>query len=119
MLEFTVIGKPIPASRPRFRGHAYKTQKDRDYQRKVAIEAMQTMTKNGLKKPLDKPVGMVLEFTCWMKGDAENLAKNVMDAMNGLVYRDDVQVEDLHIILDRHPQSDAKPYKVGVKVWEL
>ena len=112
---FTVPGKPVGKGRPRFSAaagyvKAYTPAKTANYENWVRLcyqEAYRDMPQ------LEGPVCMVLEAVfapakSWpkkrralalsghlrpvTKPDADNLIKAVADALNGIAYRDDVQV---------------------------
>lgn len=80
-------------------GHAYTPQKTRD-----AEEAMQMLFRSAYRSlPFGGPVEVDLLFLFakpksnksayhTQRPDADNLAKTVTDAMNGIVYKDDSQI---------------------------
>ena len=45
--------------------------------------------------------------------DIDNLAKSLLDAMKGIVFKDDVQIDSLHIVKQ---VSDTNEFFVGVKL---
>lgn len=69
--------------------------------------------------PLDGPLAVTLVFVfpskrkCRIykatKPDGDNLAKSTLDALNGLTFKDDSQVVDLHI-LKMHAAADEQPH---------
>lgn len=114
MIAFTVPGKPIPKARPRTvtnqRGTrmTYTPGKCKAFERDVAWEA-----KRAKVRIHDGLVAMTLRFIgCGPQGDADNLAKSILDGLNGIAYVDDRQVEELHIFVDRH----AKPPRTEVEI---
>lgn len=48
------------------------------------------------------------------KPDADNEAKLVMDALNGLVWADDAQVVDLHVV--KHPRARGQAERMDVTI---
>ncbi|MCR5722022.1 MAG: RusA family crossover junction endodeoxyribonuclease [Lachnospiraceae bacterium] len=104
MYEYKIIidGDPVGKSRPRFaRGHAYSPQKNREY------EKMINKSYDGLK--LEGAVN--LRLTAYYqkpkkcktlyptkKPDIDNVAKIIMDSLNGVAYDDDKQVINLSIV---------------------
>lgn len=114
-MEFTFLveGKAEGKDRPRFaRGHVFTPQKTKDFEARVKTAAAEAMSRNFLE-PTDEPVRV--EITCFFlppksatkkflnqidnelvpydkKPDADNVAKAVCDAMNGVVFVDDKQV---------------------------
>lgn len=117
-IEFSVPGAPVGKGRPRIgrRGpHArmFTPEKTVAYESTVALFASQAMAGQAL---FDGPVRVVLHLVCaipasWStkkrqsaighqirpttKPDIDNTAKALFDAMNGVVWRDDVQVVEL------------------------
>lgn len=120
MIEFTIIGSPVPKGRPRashkdgvFRVHTAK--KTRNYE--VSVAQIAAIKMSGRKPvegvvsvslyaympiPVSKPKkwkeaalrGDILPNT---RPDIDNLAKSVLDAINGIVFKDDNQIADLSI----------------------
>lgn len=118
MVEFTIPGEPIPQGRPRAgrnRGKIvmYDPKESKDYKRYVSIIARQHAPKTllegalsvrmkiyrqipksttkkdralifeGVKRPVSKP-------------DTDNYVKSVLDACNGILFKDDSQIVDLY-----------------------
>ena len=115
-VTFTVEGNPVGKQRPRFsRGHTYTPKKTVDYEKQVADKAKQAM---GSSQPLETPVAVFIYISHTVpasyskkrteaclanverprKPDLDNVAKLVLDAMNGVVYKDDVDVVRLNVI---------------------
>lgn len=111
-LQFEVKIKPVGKARPRAGVHGFYTpKKTADYEALIAGAALEAMKQAGLRVA-DKPVSVTLRFTfeppkSWTKAarmaalagmphtskpDGDNLEKAVLDAMNGVVYRDDCLV---------------------------
>lgn len=94
-----VPGEPVPKGRPRFgRGHAYTDPKT-----KAAEERIRALVRQaGIRKPIKNPVGLTIEF--WRSSkrrvDIDNLAKLVLDALNGIAWEDDNQIEELWLSKD-------------------
>jgi Holliday junction resolvase RusA-like endonuclease len=112
---YSVEGNPVGKQRPRFsRGRTYTPKKTVDYERLIAAKALSAMAPT---LPLETPVAVYiwinhaipssyskrrkeaclngLEFP--KKPDLDNVAKLYLDAMNGIVYKDDVQVVKLRV----------------------
>ena len=93
--EFVVYGNPLPQPRPRVvKGKAVSNwdPKVKEWRKKVATECSKHFN-----APLPGPVGLHLSF-CRSNAravDIDNLAKCVMDAMQGIAYYDDAQVSYL------------------------
>ncbi len=109
-LHFTVPGEPRGKGRPRFtrRGFAYTDTATRDYETLIACRAAEAMP----CAPVETPVSVRVDIykgvpKSWSmakraraldgqeipgKPDLDNVAKAVLDALNGVTYADDAQV---------------------------
>lgn len=115
MIEFTVPGMPRGKGRPRFGGgHAYTDNKTRDYEQLIrlcyqreagtydfpgavclAIRVVLPVPKSDSRRTrTDKLTGHIPPTR---KPDVDNVAKVVMDALNGLAWADDKQVTQLSV----------------------
>jgi Holliday junction resolvase RusA-like endonuclease len=121
MIQFTVLGEPVGKSRPKFstfNGHAmaYTPQKTVNYETLVKLSYQQQCN----DKPYEKDIPLRAEITAYFpipksasmkrkkmmlegqirhtkKCDSDNLAKAVLDALNGIAYYDDSQVCELSV----------------------
>jgi Holliday junction resolvase RusA-like endonuclease len=115
-LIFSVDGDPVGKQRPRFTktGHAYTPKNTVDYSARIKAQAKSAM---GSTELLETPVAIYLYINHAIpasyskkrreaclnrlerpkKPDLDNTAKAYLDAMNGIVYKDDVQVVSLHV----------------------
>lgn len=93
--HFTVRGNPLPLPRHRDgRGHKYIPTPVREWQELVRGEAL------AARIPCTKgPVEMILTFrrANRIRCDIDNLAKAVMDALEGIAYEDDSQIRTLSV----------------------
>lgn len=110
---FTVPGEPCGKARPRVvDGHAYTPHKTKAYEHRIAIACRQANP--GIKPwPAGTPLTLTVIARCGIpksatraqrkamqsldvlptkKPDADNIAKAVADALNGIVYHDDSQI---------------------------
>lgn len=114
-VTFTVPGNPVGKERPRFyRGHALTPKKTNEYENMVAMlygmaadgvffsdgEALRIVITAYLPIPSRatkaQRAGMLSgEMHAVKKPDADNIAKIIMDALNGVAFVDDTQVVDL------------------------
>jgi Holliday junction resolvase RusA-like endonuclease len=118
VLDARVFGLPVAQGRPR----AYKTPAGqvrvfdpanaRDWKRTVQAQVLTQKP----PAPVEGPLAVALQFFLprppslpkrerfpAKRPDAENLAKAVLDAMQGVVYRDDGQIVRLSIAKDYGP----------------
>lgn len=106
-MKFTVYGKPQGKARPRFtrQGRAYTPKNTVDYEtqiRQAYIAAGGTLISD------TEPI-LICITACFkkaktnkmesptLKPDADNIAKAVCDALNGIAYKDDKQITCLTV----------------------
>lgn len=106
-VTFTVPGIPVGKGRPRFmrNGHTYTPQKTRDYEDKV-VQCWKCQSWKGfadgipltatvtafftVPKSTSKKKAAAMDGTPHIKRpDADNVAKAILDALNGHAYNDD------------------------------
>ena len=109
-MKFWVAGQPIPKARPRIsNGHAYTPQRTKDWEETVAWTAKAVM---GAQKPLEGPLKVTLFFHGARKNsDADNLAKSVLDGLQGIIFKNDSQVTRLDIA-----RAPGEPKGVEIEV---
>lgn len=96
MIEFFVAGDPVPKQSFRYSAHGgYTDPRVTAWQEQISYIARQNIV-----EPIDGPVSLTLEFYLRdnRRVDADNLSKAVCDALNGIAYKDDRQIIDLHIM---------------------
>jgi Holliday junction resolvase RusA-like endonuclease len=118
-LQFVIPGPPVGKGRPRFstqggKPRSYTPAVTREYEALIAARATEVMQGNA---PLKTPIRVMIEATMsvplsWSKAkrqaaldgdiyparpDVDNIAKTVLDGMNGVVYADDAQVTHLKV----------------------
>ena len=115
-MTFRVYGQPVAKGRPRFtrQGRTYTPKRTHDYESEVAMMAKAAM---GSSEPLETPVTVCVYATfpipqsyskkrteACLNGserhikrpDLDNCVKAITDGMNGIVYKDDSQIVNLH-----------------------
>lgn len=93
--KFSVPGLPIPKARPRVLGtRTHTPARTKQHERLIWACAVRAQV-----RPITGPVTMWLEFYLPRPdgADADNLAKTVLDALNGQAYADDRQVHELNV----------------------
>lgn len=111
-----IAGNPTGKARPRFsHGHAYTPKNTRDYESYVK---MLYKAKYKHTEPSNEPIELIIDAVYKIpsnarktakkrmlegteqpikKPDADNVAKIIMDALNGLAYGDDKQIVKLSV----------------------
>ena len=120
MIYFKVDGAAVPKQRPRISGRrAYTPKRTKDYEERVlnafrssysgfypafgkdvpvrvGIRIVQAVPKSwSKKKRLQAEQGEIVPLS--RNGDVDNIAKSILDALNGFAYEDDCQVVRLKI----------------------
>lgn len=114
--HFEIFGEPVGKGRPKFsrRGgfvRAYTPKKTADYEKKVRecyMEQMGTKFEGAIRVdiaaffPVPKSASKKKKFQmlmddirCLKKPDVDNIAKIILDGLNGVAYEDDKQVVTL------------------------
>lgn len=123
-LRFTVPGPPVPQARARSRysGRPYMPRKSRAYQAHVAIVAWNAMCLSLPRWPVGGagPFAVSLEvYRAADRGDADNYAKGVKDAMTrARVWDDDRHVTSLTVrmFVDRErPRVEVEVTRLSPK----
>lgn len=137
LFDFSVPVKAAGKGRPRLttRGgfaHAYTPAKTRDFERTVAMYANRAMSgyppiASGRAVSIQIAVSLVPPLSmskkrrsalfgafCVKKPDVDNVAKAILDAMNGIVYEDDSQVAGL-VIKKFYAEKD----EINIKIFTV
>ena len=115
IVSFDIPGRPLPKERPRVvprKGKmvAYTPKKTRAYEQSVAQVASIAMRGN---EPYTGLVVVRCDFyRARRNADPDNLFKAVADAMQGIVYKNDNQVVEMHAVWHRDKDEHAH-----VDVW--
>ena len=113
MIEFTVPGRPVPAVRMTRRSKWVDPQAQRylDYK-----EFIGWLAKRHFSKVFTGPIKLCVEayIDGGRPGDLDNIVKSVQDGLNGIAWKDDRQVVEIHA--KRHKGA---PERVEVAVEEV
>lgn len=131
MIRFTIIGEPKAKARPRFSKHGvYTDRKTVEYENLVRlsfleqvgqIEPIQTAVKADIRAFFPIPSSWSKKkqraaangfIDVQKKPDCDNIAKVVLDALNGIAYMDDKQITELKVT----KQYSTRPM-VEVHLW--
>ena len=133
IIAFAVNGEPKGKGRPRFtkNGHAYTDDKTRQYESlvglsyrnmadgykftspvRVTVKAFHKPPKGKAKKVVEDMLNGYIRPT--KKPDADNVAKIVLDGLNGIAWDDDTQVVEMMV----SKYYGAEPF-VGVIIEEI
>jgi Holliday junction resolvase RusA-like endonuclease len=113
ILDATVAIEPIPKARPRVaRGHTYTPERTIQYEQEVGWLLKPKVTERNDRD--DLRVRLTFRTKTRQRKDIDNLAKSVLDACNGVVWKDDQQVVDLHAVLVR--ESPDPGFDIQVEV---
>lgn len=131
MISFSVPGTPVGKGRPKFarRGNfvtAYTPEKTASYENLIKVKAEQAMFGISMiegacavsiwlyvtppaswsqKKQRQALENLILPTS---KPDCDNVLKGLMDACNGIVFKDDKQVVDVHVIKRYAEKAEAR-----------
>ena len=115
-IAITIPGKPLPKGRPRVvNGRAYTDPKTRGYEAFLSIAMRNLAAQHRWTLPTgDVSVRIVLRFANAVHGDVDNCAKAILDAANGVLFRDDKCVRSLYI--EREWATAERPEGITVTV---
>lgn len=114
--SITIPGRPVPKGRPRLgvRGRkvfVYTPPATKEYEKLVGWVAKVTGC-----RPVKMPVAVVLDVYIKRKLDADNIAKSILDGLNGIAYEDDDQVVEL--LVRKHRVKAAAEERVEIEIRE-
>lgn len=115
-----IDGTPVPKQRARVIGKgrgAFTPKKTKSAEERVAW--MLALKANLRGNPIaDRAIGVRLLFACpdRRRRDIDNLVKLIYDAANGVIWKDDAQIEEEHAKLiraDPDPRTEVVIYDIG------
>ncbi len=115
--KITIPGRPVPKGRPRLgvRGrtaYVYTPPETREYERLVGLVA-----KSAGCRPVEGPVSVELDIFTQRRMDVDNVAKSVLDGLNGVAYEDDNQVVEL--LVRKHKVTRKEEERVEIEIREF
>lgn len=116
VISFTIPGRPVPKGRPRLgvrgrKAFIYTPPKTREYEQLVGWTA-----KCSGCRPIKGPVSVTLDVFCRRKLDVDNIAKSVLDGLNGITYEDDSQV--IELLVRKHKVKSKAEERVEIEIRE-
>jgi len=141
---FTVPGEVVGQARPRFStfgGHvrAYDTAKSRSRKADIQVFALEAAHKEGWDCETAAPLRVLVladfgvpksKSKKWTadaiagkvrptkKPDIDNIAKLVLDACNGVVFRDDCQIVDIYVRKKYSVNPQTEVYIFRLDIWK-
>ena len=114
-IKITVPGRPVPKGRPRFgvrgkKAYVYTPTETKEYEKLVGW-----LAKSAGCRPTDKPVIVSLDIYTRRKMDLDNVAKSILDGLNGVAYEDDDQVVELHIWKHKVNGKEEERVEIAIK----
>lgn len=113
-IKITIPGKPVPKERPRLgtrgrKAFIYTPPATKEYEKAVGWEA-----KAQGCQPMDGPVKVSLEVFVRGRMDVDNVAKSILDGLNGVAYEDDDQVVEL--LVKKHKVTNTADERVEIEI---
>lgn len=113
-------GNPIPAPRPRVvNGRAHNPPDYTAYKQAVQMYVGHVMTLRGLSSYGKARLGITMHLRreSHIACDFDNLAKTVCDTLEGMIFKNDSQIDEAHIYVKRGVGADRAG--TSVTVWPL
>ena len=115
--KITIPGRPVPKGRPRLgvrgrKAFVYTPPATVEYEKLVGWIA-----KSVGCRPVEGPVSVSLNVYARGKLDADNIAKSILDGLNGIAYEDDDQVVEL--MVRKHKVTRKEEERVEIEIREF
>jgi len=113
-MRFEIPGRPMPKQRPRVGryGNIYTPPQTKEYENLVGWVA-----KSAGCRPVEGPVSVALSVYVKGRLDADNIAKSILDGLNGVAYEDDDQVVEL--VVRKHKVQRKEEERVEIEIREF
>jgi len=116
MIKMTIPGRPVPKGRPRLgvrgrKAYVYTPPETKEYENIVGWVA-----KCMGCRPTEEPVSVMLDIYARGKMDVDNVAKSILDGLNGVAYEDDDQVVEL--LVRKHKVKRKEEERVEIEIRE-
>lgn len=116
-IEFVVSGPPVPKARARVvrGGRAYTPERSSAYEKHVRMAGFVAMRQLRLVPfTCEVKLSLAVYWPDKRRRDLDNIAKSVSDALNGIAWKDDSQVTELHVL----GSVDADAPRILVRIEE-
>jgi crossover junction endodeoxyribonuclease RusA len=115
--SITIPGRPVPKGRPRLgvrgrKAFVYTPPATREYEKLVGWVA-----KSLGCRPVEGPVSVALSVYVKGRLDADNIAKSILDGLNGVAYEDDDQV--IELLVRKHKVKCKEEERVEIRIQEV
>lgn len=112
-LCFTIPGKPLPQKRPMVlrRGWTIDPPESKKEKKRIAGLALQAIVANGMGR-FKGDIWLRVDFH-GSRADIDNLSKLLMDALTGVVWKDDRQVKALNAVKNEKSKEPKTVVQVG------
>jgi crossover junction endodeoxyribonuclease RusA len=116
-IRIIIPGRPVPKGRPRLgmrgkKAYVYTPPVTKKYEKLVGWVA-----KSVGCRPVEGPVSVSLNVYARGKLDADNIAKSILDGLNGIAYEDDDQVVEL--LVRKHKVKRKEEERVEIEIREF
>ena len=115
--KIIVCGRPTPKGRPRLgvkggKAFVYTPAATKEYEEMVGWAA-----KSAGCRPVEGPVSVAISVYVKGRLDADNIAKSILDGLNGIAYEDDDQV--IELLVRKHKVTRKEEERVEIEVMEV
>lgn len=108
VVTFTLAGPPVPLERARHgQGRTFTPAKSKGYQRALGLAFHVARGWPTWGREHRYSVDIAITFADRRRRDIDNVAKTVLDGLNGVAWDDDSQVDALHVVRTPHDPSRA------------